>query len=276
MNGFWGHLLTASAAALGATIILSACVHDDSSVFIFDALAPPTSSTGGMCIYTSDPTQPSLSYGTLDASLSNTYVAELLVGNQLISQANSTSARTETSDVEIQGAVVTIDDEDGNQLTSYTFLTSTTVDAAQGSTPSYSPVSVVTVDPNTVANLKVGAGAVRRVTSYIRAFGQTLGGQHVESNDFEFPVNVCNGCLIEFPTGVANPAYPFNNCLSTSATVSSGSTPCIIGQDEYVACTLCVATDPCACGGIGSTVGGVCECANTEQCTAIVDAGGGG
>ena len=94
--------------------------------------------------------------------------------------------------------------------------------------------------------------------SYVRFFGQTLGGESVETNEFGFPVNVCRGCLVAFPRAEMDPNLPEPNCGLAGAASSSSSTsvPCVIGQDLTVDCSV---VTPSASTGTG-----------------IVDAGGGG
>ena len=134
------------------------------------------------------------------------YIATILVGNH-IPQGDPIQARTETSRIEIQGAVVRITDAAGNQLNTYTAVTAGTIDPASGSSPSYAVMDVEAIDPSVVASflgeagskalpggdsiLSVG-GTQQQLISYMKVFGQTL-GDHVESNDFEFPISICAG-----------------------------------------------------------------------------------
>jgi len=67
-------------------------------------------------------------------------------------------------------------------------------------------------------------------------FGQTLGGQSVESNESQFPVNVCNGCLVYFPPAADDPARPGVDCAAAGEDVP---VPCVFGQDEAIDCRLC-------------------------------------
>ena len=69
----------------------------------------------------------------------------------------------------------------------------------------------------------------------------------MESGEFEFPVDVCQGCLIAYgnnidptcPTvpncGIFAKAAASNTSTSSSMTVQE---PCIFGQDLAVSCTL--------------------------------------
>ncbi len=256
MKRIWGHVLTTGAIAACAVALSPACVHNDSSVFIAAVLFPPQSTGTSGCIYTSDPTQPILSQGTLDVGLSDEYLAPMLIGNQIATQTSQTLQRTETSRVEIQGAIVRITDAVGNQLASYTTLTSTTVGPGSGTQPGYEPIFVTVLDPATATSLggSLAPGASHRVITYTRVFGQTLGGEHVESNEFEYPITVCYGCLVQFPPANVNPLDPQPNCNGAGAAGggAASAAPCFFGQDQPVDCSLCAYSNPAVCNPGGA------------------------
>ena len=62
---------------------------------------------------------------------------------------------------------------------------------------------------------------------------QTLGGQSIQSNEFEFPVDVCFGCLVTVPPG-AQTGY----CQGLLPLASS-NVACELGQDQYSDCQSC-------------------------------------
>ena len=251
----------AAFAAGAAAVIATACTHDDSTIFVHSVLAQPLVAPGQSCTYTSDPTQATITYGVLDMGIVNNgfghagYQAEFLVGNQLVPQGNPASPATETSYVNIQGAVVRITDIAGNQIRTYTELLGATIPPSVGTTPGYAPMPVTVVDGVAtdmfLATVEAGNGV--RLISYTRFFGKTLGGQSVESNEFEFPVDLVYGDLVSFPVGVTNKAFsPQPNCVNgASATTTSTSVPCILGQDDVIPCTACVGAP--VCGSIGVT-----------------------
>ena len=225
MNRSW--LVLCAGVAAFAGVVVSACAHNDSSIFIRDVLAPPQTSTGGSCVYTADPTQAALFSGALDVGLASTYTAVVLVGNRFQSTTDPTVGHTETNRVNIQGAVVrrvTLEDG-GTPLNSYTTLTPLERWTRFKGRPHHtSSVSVVAVDPTSAAQkASVGltpftlanglSGSTARIVSYIKVFGRTLGGLSVESNEFEFPITVCVGCLVSYPAGTDNPLYSSANCL---------------------------------------------------------------
>jgi hypothetical protein len=242
-------------AAFGAVLasLASACAHNDASLEVNGVLAPPVPQNG-VCAYTADPTQAKISSGTLDVGLLSSYTPELLVGNQLISTANSTQLEAETSRIVLQGAVVVVDDTDNNQINTFTSLASGFIDPGTAGAPGYGPMAVTIIDPKTAQDLQASlpVEGTKRVITHVTVFGQTAGGQNIESNEFQFPVDVCNGCLVTFPAGSEDPvkaaATGEPNCSATSSSSSSSTTtvvPCVIGQDQLVACTLCQGKTVC-------------------------------
>src|SRR5215472_6001448 len=154
MKRAWGHVLAAVSllglvgGVAGAGAAFTACVHDDSTLYVHDALAPKFSQMGSICTWTPDPMQAFISSGILDVSLSpNGYEGIFLVGNQLVPQVNSNQLMTETSFVTIQGAVVRVTDRLGNTVgTPFTRLTSATIPPSSGGVPGYAPVFVTVID----------------------------------------------------------------------------------------------------------------------------------
>lgn len=255
MERVWGHVISGFVlvAGLGAAAgLVPACVHDNSTIFVSNVLAPSFVTSGMTCTFTADPTQPVLAQGALDVGLRTEYIAEVLVGNQLVPQADPNQPHTETSFVTVEGAVIRIVDPNGNQLNTYTQPVAATIPPSSGTTPGYASMAITIVDSSTAAKLSETIGTSTTtvpIVSYIRVFGHSLGGESVESNEFGFPINVCTGCLIDFSASCA------------MASTTSTSVPCEIGQDLAVsACIACPANLP-MCGGGTST---------------IFDAGGGG
>lgn len=276
MKRVWGNgltglmLLVGVAAASGGT---PACVHDDSTIFVSDVLAPQFVTAGMACTFTADPTQPTLGQGTLDTALSPEYTAEFLVGNQIVPAGNPNQPQTETSFVTIKGAVIRIVDSGGNQLITYTANAAATIPPSSGTTPGYASLGVTIIDSGTAGALKNTIDAMNpneslQVVSYVKFFGNTLGGDSVESNEFGFPVNVCDRCLISFPSAeddMLEGVEPQPNCLfaGASSTGASASQPCVLGQDLPVDCSACLGNPSCNPPQTGSAI-------------IIADAGGGG
>ena len=270
MKRVLGHVLAGATLVAGGGGVVSACAHDDSTLFVSQVLAPQLVANGNECVFTGDPTQPFLSSGTVDVDFRNDYTPTYLVGNQTVPRGDPNAPQTETSIITIQGAVVKITDTDGNTIRTFTRLSTATVHPSSGTTPSYSPITVTTIDSTTLIGLrsKLEGGATVRLVTYVQFFGKTLGGQDVESNNYEFPVDVCmfvpgfNNCLIEFAPQDMNPVAMEPNCLSAASGMASTTlpVPCVRGQDLGVDCSQC--QDIPACRGAATSV--------------PVDAGGGG
>lgn len=117
MKRFWLQVGVSIGTSLFAGAIVSACAHNDASIFIRQVFAPSVP-TNGICIFTADPTQPSISVGQADVSFSSlgSYTPELLIGNQIIQQANVNAVQAETSRVIITGAITRITDLKGGTV----------------------------------------------------------------------------------------------------------------------------------------------------------------
>lgn len=261
MKPAWGHLL--AAGGLVGAVAASACVHDDSTLFIRNVLAQQLVTNGQQCLYTTDPTQTFISSGTLDLDFLDTYNAVYLVGNQTVPVGNPSTPNTETSRITIQGGIVRITDSSGNQLKTYTRYTSATIDPLQGTDPSYSPVFLTILDATTVESFRATVSAPThpsvRLVTYARVYGYTLGGDYVESDEFEFPIDLCQGCLIRFAPQDINPMWPAPNCGNATASgASSLPIPCNPGQDDTIDCSQCA---------------GIADCQPNIPAGALVDAG---
>jgi hypothetical protein len=254
MKRVWGHFLAGLPLLAGSAVIATACVHDDSSIFVNQVLAPQLVTPGTACTYTSDPTQPYLTQGVLDTAFKQSYTAVFLIANQIIPVGDPTQPDTETSDVVIQGAIIRITDATGvplNGSKGYTELGTVTIPPAQGNTPSYAAISMTILDQATVASVAVTPGSTRRLLTYTQFFGQTLGGESVETGEFEFPVDVCDGCLITFSASdIDTTLLPKLNCVGASGSQTSSATsslpvPCALGQDDSIDCSECLSNLTC-------------------------------
>jgi hypothetical protein len=246
MKRWFGSAL-AGAAMVG--VGLAACVDTNSSIFVQGVLAPPsTTMSGQACTYTpAAGTNAFLYSGVLDIAFSNNYSPVLLVASQLVPRGNQNQLRAESSRVILQGAEVRITDVAGIELSSFTVLGSGYVDPATGGSPGLGSFSATLVDPGTVDKLRpdVMAGGAKRVIVYARVFGTTTGGVRVQTGEFQYPVNVCYGCLVSFPPDSVDNAQPKPNCLNATAQGSNITTPCLYGQDQGIDCRLCQGNPVC-------------------------------
>jgi hypothetical protein len=225
--------------------------HAESALFVQDVLAAQAVAAGAQCTFTSDPTQPYISSGVLDVALRQEYDPTYLLGNQLPPDPTSQGVQTEANIITVQGVKVRITDASGNQLDTGTRLASATIYPASGSVPGYAPVTVTTLDQGVLQGdlalqNSVGDGGTARLVTYVTFFGQTTGGMTVQSDEFEFPVDVCRGCLIEFPAGEDDPSSPRQpNCLGGSSSSTPVTSPCVEGQDFVVDCSQCPGIPEC-------------------------------
>lgn len=251
MKRIWGHVVSVVAVALAASAVTPACATNDQTIFIRAALAPSANRQAGGCVYTSDPTQTELFEAHADLGLTDSYTTVLLVGNQLISRSDSLSNRAESNRVHINGAIVRVTQADGTLIREFTSQATGFADPASNGTPAYASIGVIALDAPTRDILLPSLpnrAVSKTITINIKAFGTTLGGKDVESGEFLLPMQVCNGCLVDFSSG-NDPTQPQPNCLKPSAMMQTVSTqPCFRGQDEPVLCQSClgsrVACDP--------------------------------
>ncbi|MBX3222152.1 MAG: hypothetical protein KF795_16665 [Labilithrix sp.] len=239
MNRLFGQAVAVVVLGVVATAFTPACAENDQSIFIRNVLAPAQNRQNGQCVYTADTTQVFQSEGLLDVGIADTYVATLLVGNQLIARGNTQSVRAESNRARLNGAVVRITDPGGGVISEFTALGSGFVDPAQNNLPSYSPFFVTALDPASIQRIAqdVPVGQSRLLVANIKVFGQTLGGVDLESGEFQYPIRVCNGCLVSFATG-DDPATPAIDCTLPLPDNAQGQ-PCVAGQDETTPCQLC-------------------------------------
>ena len=240
-----------AAVGLGSLVGNAGCADSESMIFIRHVQVPVSNASG--CTVDPDPTGLFFSSGVLDVAFSTQYSAELLVGSQLVARGNSSGLRLETARVQIQGAIVHVDDAGGNLAWGPTTVVgSGFIDPAVGSDATYGLTSTVllgaSLGTSLRAELRGERGRVRYFTSFVKVFGRTLGGASVETGEWQFPISVCYGCLVSFPpdsylaTPVAGGGLPPPNCDGIAATGSSVTSPCHPGQDDLIDCRLCKQT----------------------------------
>lgn len=244
-------------AAAGGALLLGiapGCAESESSLFIRQVQIPQSSSGAG-CSVDNSPSSSHRLFGVLDVAITSQYEATLLVGNQLIDRGSKDDLRTETSRVQLEGTEVYLKDASGRVVAGpYTVPGTGLVDPASGSNASFGLIASVLVDSVTASKLasELGTlprGTVRRLTSHVKVFGKTLGGTEVESGEWQYPIDVCYGCLVNYPLEADNPNIQGPDCLNITPETKV-SAPCDPGQDDPVDCRICHAIAPSS---------GVCE-----------------
>jgi hypothetical protein len=235
-------LIAVSALALGSLLFAPSCATNDSSLYIVGVLAIDSSN----CIAQPDGTSALLAGGTMDIQFVSGYRAFVLVGNQLTQRGSREQLRTETSRITLRGAEIQLTDVTGAVLY-----------------PKYSTAGTGFVDPSTgtVAGLAAmgvdvipsglpGFGTQQKpfeIVAKIRVFGDTLGGESIKSSELDFPITICDGCLVTYPpdaadTGAPNGTYLCARQATSSSSSTTGDEPCRLGQDKVFSCSLCSAT----------------------------------
>jgi len=210
------------------------CADNDTMLFVraVQRLSP------GECVAKGDPNATMLLGGVLDTHFRSEYRAALLVGNQLVRRGSKNLLRTESNRVVLKGVEVTIYNDVEEQIgDSFSEPGVGFVDVGTGEDPGYGVISATLIPPN----FPVAPNNLYLIE--VRAFGETLGGAEITSAALRFPIYTCEGCLISYPLEAADPAQlPTYVCLGEEA--PEDEPPCRIGQDDYVDCRLCAATDP--------------------------------
>lgn len=246
MDRFWMRTVVGCLSASALVVLSSACAHNDSTLFIQEVMAPPSSKTGGQCVYTPSTTAPFLSEGTFDIGIASSYGAVLQLGNQLVQRGpagpGADPVHTETSRIVINGAEVSVADSTGAQIGNFTSVASSFVDVGNAGTAGLGAVGITAIDAKTASSLcdQFPTPQTRRqLVLTIKAFGKTLGGTDVESQEFTYPVTVCKGCLVDRST----PCVVAAGMMAPDAT----KTPCQTGADSPIACSFCRSDYPEIC-----------------------------
>lgn len=246
MKRNWGRAAVLVAGALFAGALAPACASNDQSIFIRSALAPSQNRQNGSCLYTNDPQQASLFEGRFDLGIRDNYFAVLLVGNQMTGRADRNQNRAESNRVTMNGAVVRVTNPDGSVINEFTSLATGFADPQASDQPSFGTLGIVVIDAktrDTLAGQFQNRQQTKLVLANVKVFGQTLGGVDVESGEYQMPIRVCKGCLVNFTDANDPNQTPNPNCKKALA--DKNNVPCFAGQDEVTACQLCAGRDVC-------------------------------
>jgi hypothetical protein len=251
MNRLLRSFMVATVATTGAVAFSSGCADNNSSLFIYSVLyrRPPE------CVVTADATAESIGHGTLDLAFAKSYVAALLVGNQLTSRGDKQNLHTETSRITLRGAEINLTDSTGHSLFKFSVNGTGFVDVSRGEDSGLGifdaeliPASIGQQLLNNLNALKAANNSMSQQTSdqvvaLVRVFGSTLGNTDVTSSELSFPITYCEGCLIDYPLA----AIDFNTMGSKKPTCTKGATDlpvagCKLGQDDKIDCRSCTST----------------------------------
>ena len=215
---------------LASCLSLAGCADNDSSLFIKGVLVPEEGDGGG-CRFTPEGDATLLLSGILDFSIRGTYAMPLLLGNQLIPRGDADKLRTETARIVIRGAVVTVLEAGSNEeLDSFTTNASGFVDPASGSNPGWGLSIVHAIPSRLEERLALQLNESIELNIAVSVFGDTLGGDEVESSTITFPVFACRGCLVDCSTA------GFDGTCSTVPESTDLEVHCYPGQDAPTPC----------------------------------------
>jgi hypothetical protein len=249
MKRIWSHTVSLFALGLATAAVVPACVEDNEVIFVRDIVAPSANKQNGICIYLPDPNGAALFEGTLDVGIRDDYYAVLLVGNQIVTRGDPATARAESSRVTLSGLTSRVTNPDGSLVREFTSYGTGFVDVGSGTNAGYGVFGAPVIDAPTrdiLAGSLPNRVATRTVLANVKVFGKTLAGVDVETGEFQFPIKVCNGCLVDFSTGNDPAVQPTPNCAKAGTTTSTTtSAPCFAGQDEVTPCELCVGRPVC-------------------------------
>ena len=249
MKRICGYVVSLAAVAGLAGSVLPACSTNDQTIFIRSLLAPSANRQGGACSYNNDPSQPALFTAVLDLGLTDSYNGTFLVGNQLIPRGDPNNNRAESNRVHINGAIVKVQDPDGTTLREFTSLATGFADPQNNNAPGYAPIGAVVFDAPTkdiVLPSVATKGTARTLLIVVKVFGTSVGGVDVESGEYQFPMQVCRGCLVKQDGNAFTKPGVFD-CDKPAETTTTASTsdPCYIGPALPISCRICVTNPAC-------------------------------
>ncbi|MFT3773802.1 MAG: hypothetical protein QM820_51185 [Minicystis sp.] len=221
--------------AVGGVIGSSACVQNESSLFIRGCLNVPRESCDAQAA-----TNASFIYnGSIDGlyAAAGQYQCLALIENQLVVRGDPTKLRVETSRISVYEAevqVLTNDPNNPQALAQFTVPVSGFADPGTGTEPGLGLTNIVLVDYATLKSLAMKAQTTNQVQSVVASailHGRTLGGLELTSNEFRFPIDISGGRACTVPVG--------DTCYGSS---QKPSDDCKLGQDGLVDCRF---LDPC-------------------------------
>jgi hypothetical protein len=158
---------------------------------------------------------PDVAVGTMDIRYSCNYFAVLELGNQLVRRGDETKLQIETSRINVERVDVEVLGADGETgIGAFTYPTTGFVDPSSAGNPGRGLAGALLVDGGTSAKIaEVGGGLF---IARIVAHGRTLGGDDISTRPFDFPLEICIGCLCFEPandTCIESEGAPAEQCF---------------------------------------------------------------
>ena len=214
-----GGLLASLAVACG----FSSCADTPNTLFVVGVPVPDE-----QCTVDADGSTTTLVRGLYDLRFTSAYSNWILVGNQLTARGSRDLLRAETARVHLRGAIVRLTTPDDKPLTEFTTVATGFANPGTGDQAGFGTMFIDIVPEGLFTE-------ATNVVAHIRAFGDTVGGQALESTELTFPISVCDGCLLTY-----GQRDPTTGGCDLSATPEL---PCIPGQDAPYPCQLCAGSD---------------------------------
>ena len=231
MRGWLKNTLAAVLVASTAPAVGS-CTDSDTGVFVIANLARVAPS----CAIKVALDSASYARGTLDVTLRDYYVADLMWGNQMIERNDEDLLRTETDRFVMEGAIVELFHGE-TQLRRFSVATSGVASPTASVDPGLglSQVELIPADVtiNQIEPLLTNPSDRVQIIVNVKLYGSTLGGISTESPPFTYVVDVCRSCLIAFPPN-------FSETTEKCKFSADVTAPCYIGQNDPVPCQACV------------------------------------
>ncbi len=219
----------------GTGLLGSSCADNDSTLFIYGVIDINRS----QCVASADAGSVLLASGVMDRLFHNGYEAAILVGSHLTERGSREKLRTETSRLNINGAQITLYGTNGATINVDSAATGL-VNPASGTDPGLAAVFARLVRPEDMDYL----GPEGQIIARIKILGTTLGGQEIESGEFDYPITLCNGCLVSYPAESLDASGDV--CVGGDSMTGQMQTVCSLGQDAPVDCSMCAAyNDAC-------------------------------
>jgi hypothetical protein len=237
--GRFRRMMPATLLATGAAaVVLTACVDNESSLFVQGVLAPLPPD----CTVVAEPNAMTIGAGILDVAMSNEYRAWLLVGNQLTARGRKQQVRTETARVTLRGAEIRLETAEGGEIGAYTVPGTGFVHISRSEEPGFGAFLATLIPGDYGSALGAttrAAGFLARqtVVANVRVFGSTLGGEEIESAELAYPIEICNGCSIVYPVD----AIDWSNRSCSLGAADDALLPCFPGQGP-IDCRHCAGT----------------------------------
>jgi len=192
------HSLVTLFAISAAAALSGGCVENRATIYIESVLGQ--SSDSDECDIT-PPGEVFVASGSFDPGSGTSYVAYLVVANQMVPLGDNDTLRPETSRIQLEGAEISIPGEE-----TYSVPFSATVHPDPSTSPGYITVGVPLLRPD-------AEPGPLEVT--VTVYGKTLGGLNVESGKFVFPIMVFEEGSFAFCgtlSDMTDQGYPTDPC----------------------------------------------------------------